>query len=275
MSQQSPLPTDTPGDLEKVIAELRSKAAALSLTAKLYRDEALEIANGNADSIRYFPEARTYVAKAEVLEREIALLTQAVTALEGLMGERDASAAVRDVLSEMLERRTLALEAAEARATAAEAVVKELLADVDVDALEGVATAASHGPWKAIRDKRRMYPWRVEAEDGRAYVADIPQPTRDPHPIFEANAAHIAAFDPPTVLKLIAAVRAALSPSLEGGGRGDMAACTNLGGEEPVGPFASDSSSQSGECTYCTMGASDLCRCVAADSQRNSNGGAE
>jgi hypothetical protein len=70
-------------------------------------------------------------------------------------------------------------------------------------------TCASHGPWVAIRDRRRMCPWRVEAEDGRAYVADIPQPTRDPYPIFEANAQHIATFDPPTVLSLLSRLREA------------------------------------------------------------------
>lgn len=89
----------------------------------------------------------------------------------------------------------------------------------DLDGLEKVARAASQGEWKAIRDRRRMCPWRVESADGHAYIADIPQPTRDAYAIFEANARHIATFDPPTVLALIAENRRLIERlrALEGG----------------------------------------------------------
>jgi hypothetical protein len=68
------------GERGELIGRLTAKATALSATAKLYRAEAADISGGEG-SIKFHPEARNYVAKAEALEREIVLLTEAAEAL--------------------------------------------------------------------------------------------------------------------------------------------------------------------------------------------------
>jgi hypothetical protein len=76
--------------LEALVARLNQKAAALAQTERLYREEAAEIANGDADAVKYFPEARTYVAKADALGREITLLNEASAAISSLLADMEA-----------------------------------------------------------------------------------------------------------------------------------------------------------------------------------------
>jgi len=75
---------------------------------------------------------------------------------------------------------------------------------IDLDALEAVARAATPGPWEAE-------PYRYTADDDRVRVTS----PSDGHlfnlaeGVEPVNASHIAAFDPPTVLALIAKLREA------------------------------------------------------------------
>lgn len=68
------------------------------------------------------------------------------------------------------------------------------MTDLDLDALEAVAKAATPGPW-------RLGNYAIVLADG-----DAPTIVADGEP---ADAAHIATFDPPTVLGLIAEARSA------------------------------------------------------------------
>ena len=69
------------------------------------------------------------------------------------------------------------------------------MTELDLDRLEAVAKAATPGPWSVWRhdDARLRF-----VSDGKENLADEVEPK---------DAAHIAAFDPPTVLALIAAAR--------------------------------------------------------------------
>lgn len=70
--------------------------------------------------------------------------------------------------------------------------------DLDLDVLEKVARAATPGPWHQTRT-RRFVSHRV----GTPHVCEVDCGEK----AWEANSAHIATFDPPTVLKLIALAR--------------------------------------------------------------------
>jgi hypothetical protein len=83
---------------------------------------------------------------------------------------------------------------------------------IDLDGLEKVAREATQERWKAVVDQRRINRWRVDSQDDQAWIADIVQATRGYFPECAARAAHIAAFDPPTVLALIALARSAQPP---------------------------------------------------------------
>lgn len=72
---------------------------------------------------------------------------------------------------------------------------------LDLDALEAVARAATPGPWNYRQTVLGMVSTTVSAGDG-SHVA-YPSVC---HALPE-NATHIATFDPPTVLTLIARVR--------------------------------------------------------------------
>jgi hypothetical protein len=67
---------------------------------------------------------------------------------------------------------------------------------LDLDALEAVAKAATPGPWGASRSGLKV----ISADGWLVAEAWNPQ---------SANVAHIAAFDPPTVLALIEQARRA------------------------------------------------------------------
>ena len=71
-----------------------------------------------------------------------------------------------------------------------------------LDALEAVAKAATPGPWSGDRADAPAASWEVWGHDGSDYenfIADCRTGG--------ANAAHIATFDPPQVLALIAEIR--------------------------------------------------------------------
>lgn len=89
---------------------------------------------------------------------------------------------------------------------------------MDLDELERVARAATPGPWefnmagtggrdgKLIYNEVYVYAPDCGVDD-IAVASDIADPLTGQ--LSEANAAHIATFDPPTVLKLLAVVEAA------------------------------------------------------------------
>ena len=79
--------------------------------------------------------------------------------------------------------------------------MSERLTGLDLDALEAVARAATPGPWNYRQTVLGMVSTTVSAGDG-SHVA-YPSVC---HALPE-NATHIATFDPPTVLALIARVR--------------------------------------------------------------------
>ena len=130
---------------EKLIAELRELAAKRAYSAKVLRSP------GHDD---------LHDMLAEAQEQEVALFDQAATTLEGLVGEKRASDAIRNVLSENLERRTLALAAAEARATAAEAQRDGY--KYHLDQCEQIAGKALGYPW--FKDDQENFPGATEAD---------------------------------------------------------------------------------------------------------------
>ena len=80
---------------------------------------------------------------------------------------------------------------------------------MDLDELERVARAATPGPWHVDEDDRPRMEWNrhimsspLEAVCFMAHSGET-DPARD-----EATAKHIAAFNPTTVLKLLAVVKA-------------------------------------------------------------------
>lgn len=84
-----------------------------------------------------------------------------------------------------------------------------VMTDIDLDALEATARAATSGPWEA----GEVTTWGDDNDIPQAAVLVSGGPlTWDDHggEVFDpVNAEHIAAFDPPTVLALIARLRTA------------------------------------------------------------------
>jgi hypothetical protein len=93
---------------------------------------------------------------------------------------------------------------------------------LDLDALEKVALAATEGPWvtdfrfgkKVLVETPGHYPLAITDILPRAAGVEVEQ---------EANAAHIATFDPLTVLRLIAAARHPISSEDDNAGGADTA----------------------------------------------------
>lgn len=112
-----------------------------------------------------------------------------------------------------------------------------------LDELERIARAATPGPWKVtscldywVEPAGTLLP---DDQTGIALCGDIHWPNSDSmQDQWRANAAHIATFDPPTVLALIAAIRAlAPEPAPE-------PACPECLGLKPFG----------GSCSTCGTG---------------------
>lgn len=87
------------------------------------------------------------------------------------------------------------------------------MADLDLDKLETVARAATPGKWR-IRTNSRHSPDECDLSicDDIFILADINGPQ---YPHQEANAAHIAAFNPKTAIALIQALRDARRAAFE------------------------------------------------------------
>ncbi len=66
-------------------------------------------------------------------------------------------------------------------------------AEAGLGELRKLSEKASPGFLRAIKDRRRYLPWRVENEEGTAHVADFNQATRGDFPEIEANAQFTAA----------------------------------------------------------------------------------
>lgn len=86
---------------------------------------------------------------------------------------------------------------------------------LDLDKLEVIARAATGGEWRMAGTKDRPCPVvSATGPEGYQIHSMLHVKARDPdvwrhmQPIYVRDAAHIAAFDPPTALALIAAARA-------------------------------------------------------------------
>lgn len=82
------------------------------------------------------------------------------------------------------------------------------LTDQERDELRKVAEEVALSSWRAIKDKRRTQPWRVEADDDTSMICEVSQAIRGDFPEIEANAKFIATFDPQMALRLLALLAA-------------------------------------------------------------------
>lgn len=117
--------------------------------------------------------------------------------------------------------------------------------ELDLDELEKVARAAPQCAWTPVESGAGDTFWLVtEDMPGRLRpITSVEYGHRDAEEI----AAHIATFDPPTVLKMIAALRA-LSPS-PGLGEEGVHLAPNVRGQEPRSSVLTSTPCQSEEAT--------------------------